>query len=85
MRKTGEDGNKKTWISREQKELFTRNEKSFFIGFEALSFGEKMKIWFKKIADASFNLFFSFYSNNKFLVFHILIKSQNIFGKTCDN
>ena len=31
-------------ISRERKELFRRNKKAFFIVFEGLSLGEKIKI-----------------------------------------
>ena len=38
-RKRGEDGNTKTWISQEWKELFRWNKKIFFIVFEGLSFG----------------------------------------------
>ena len=41
--KRGEDGNTKIWISREWKELFSWNKKHFFIVFEGLSFGEKLK------------------------------------------
>ena len=33
--------NTKNWISQEQKELFRWNEKTFFIVFEEISFGEK--------------------------------------------
>ena len=36
-----EDKNTKIWISRERKELFRWNKKTFFIVFEGLSFGEK--------------------------------------------
>ena len=39
--KRGEDENTKIWISRERKELFRWNKKTFFIIFEELSFGEK--------------------------------------------
>ena len=45
--------NTKIWISREQKELYRWNKKHFSV-FEGLSFGEKLKIWWK-IADTSFN------------------------------
>ena len=40
-----EDGNTKVWISREWKELslFFMKLKAFFIVFEGLSFGEKIK------------------------------------------
>ena len=40
----------KTWISRERKEPFRWN---FFIVFQGLSLGEKIKIWWK-ISDTSF-------------------------------
>ena len=40
-RKRDEEKNKKIWISRERKELFSLNKKTFFIVFEVLSFGEK--------------------------------------------
>ena len=43
----------KIWISEELKELFQWNRKYFFIVFEGLSFGEKIKIWLK-VADTSF-------------------------------
>ena len=43
VRKRGEDGNAKIWIPRERKELFRWNKTSF-IDFEGLSFGEKWKI-----------------------------------------
>ena len=36
----------KNWISREWKELFGWNKKHFSV-FEGLSFGEKIKIWWK--------------------------------------
>ena len=40
----GREENTKTWISREQKELFRWNlKKTFFIVFKKLSFGEKNK------------------------------------------
>ena len=44
-KKRGEDINKTIWIkkSREQKELFRLNKKVFFIVFEGLLFGEKIK------------------------------------------
>ena len=38
-RKRGEDLNTKIWISREWKELFRWNKKTFFIVFEGLPFG----------------------------------------------
>ena len=38
--KKREDGNTKTWLSRERKELFRWNKK-LFIAFKVLSFGEK--------------------------------------------
>ena len=38
-RKRGGDENTKIWISGEQKELFRWNKKTFFKGFEGLSFG----------------------------------------------
>ena len=41
--KRGEDENAKIWISRERKELFRWNEKTFFIVFKGLSFGGKLK------------------------------------------
>ena len=50
--KRGEDRNTKTWISWERKGLYRWN-KNFFIVFEGLSLGEKLKIWWK-IVDTSF-------------------------------
>ena len=41
-KKIGEGGNTKIWLSREGKELFRWNKKSFIV-FEGLSFGEKRK------------------------------------------
>ena len=43
--KRGDDGNTKIWISRERKELFGWNKKTFFIVFEGLLFGEKQKFY----------------------------------------
>ena len=37
----------KNWISQEREELFRWN-KRYFSGFKGLSFGEKIKIWYKK-------------------------------------
>ena len=39
----GEDECTKIWISRERKEAFSWNKKTFFIIFEGLSFSEKWK------------------------------------------
>ena len=55
-RKQGEDGNTKTWIPQERKELFRWNTKTFFIAFKGLSFGKNLK-FDKKIADTSFKYF----------------------------
>ena len=41
--KRGEDANTKLGISREWKELFRWNKKTFFIVFQGLSFGKKLK------------------------------------------
>ena len=56
--KCGKEGKKlQKWdISREWKELFRSNKKTFFIVFEGLLFNEKIKIW-KKIAGTSFKSF----------------------------
>ena len=40
-REKGEDECIKIWISRERKELFRWNKKTFFMIFEGLLFGEK--------------------------------------------
>ena len=40
-KKRGKDENTKICISRERKDLFRWNKKTFFIVFEGLSFGEK--------------------------------------------
>ena len=37
--------NKKNQISWEQQDVFRWNKKTFFIVFEGLSFGEKIKMW----------------------------------------
>ena len=47
----GRENFTKVWISRERKELLRWNKKHFSV-FERLSFGEKIKIWWK-IADTS--------------------------------
>ena len=43
VRKRGEDGNTKIWISQERKEVLRWNKQHFFIVFEGLSFCEKIK------------------------------------------
>ena len=44
--KCGKEGkNTKISIPGERKDLFRWNKKTFFIVFEGLSFGEKIKIW----------------------------------------
>ena len=44
-KKKEEDENTKSWLSRERKDPFKLNKKTFFIVFDGLSFGEKIKIW----------------------------------------
>ena len=45
LESVGKEGkkNREIWISRERKELFRWNKKTFFIVFEGLSFSEKIK------------------------------------------
>ena len=58
--KRREDGNTENWISQEQKQLFRWNKTSFIV-FEGLSFGEK----YLTLVSAIFYQIFFFSSNDR--------------------